>query len=45
MINMAICDDCKKDIKIVEEYVIEYMEEKNLPYSKNLLAIGFVENL
>lgn len=37
---MAICDDCKKDIKIVEEYVIEYMEEKNLPYTINKFGSG-----
>lgn len=40
MINIAICDDSKEDIKNIQEYVAEYMRDKGIPFQIHIFLSG-----
>lgn len=40
MINIAICDDSRNDIKDIQEYVAEHMREKGIPFQIHIFLSG-----
>ena len=40
MIEIAICDDDEKDINVIKNYVVEYMNEKNLSHTISTYKTG-----
>lgn len=40
MVKIAICDDSQKDIKIIQKFIVEYMDVKKVLYSINVFMSG-----